>query len=546
MVSIIQIVTEDTTEYGYDPIYTYQRASDITSGIMDAIAGGNDDDITGVMTRGRFFIHNNQPLIKTYIERIMSKYDMIIPFESTVKAGDDGPKRIFEPGALIAERLVLRRFYEYAIDRLGDLEDETAVAGLLKTWIKDNHLKVKSEAVSKDDPQIWNNGYKKIELLQQYIDTLLKDYIYLRQQSGFEDCFAPGDPYEGDFDGKTPVWICWWQGIESAPPLIRSCIQSVERNLPEGAVLVPVTLDNWHEYVTLTDVVIDKFNRGIINYTKLANVLRSELLYRYGGVWIDATYYVSGNIPDWILTDSLYSTRFDPPLWGGDVIRGRWNTSLLAAQKHDVLMQFLMESWWLYWESVDELPDYFIFDYLIDAGYRHFEMIRNEIDSIRLSPPSVYELQLKMNQRISETEVCRLKETGLFYKINRRGDYREKTEHGFTSVFGYIMNEDVPDADRDVPVMIPVHSEKELVNAIREVNPEVIYDADTFFEDQDYISRGILDDIIIHDMKIYKASDCIAECDERFGVYDGARQEDKTMMPVAVITIDDKYSLKCF
>ena len=50
------------------------------------------------------------------------------------------------------------------------------------------------------------------------------------------------------------------------------------------------------DYVTFTDEIINKFNSGKIDYTHMSDILRAELLYRYGGMWIDATYLVTQKI----------------------------------------------------------------------------------------------------------------------------------------------------------------------------------------------------------------------------------------------------------
>ena len=208
--------------------------------------------------------------------------------------------------------------------------------------------------------------------------------------------------------------------MDDAPELVRACVSSVIGNLPEYCVPVLITLDNWSEYVTFTPAVINKFNRRIITYTHLADMLRSELIYRYGGLWIDATYYVSRTIPDTVFDQEFFSLAFDKPLWGMDIMRGRWSSSLLGAkQRHTPVMQFIMEGLWLYWEHTDETIDYFFWDYIFDAGYRHFEEIRRLVDSVIPSPPAAYDLQLEMNQRISARETERLHREFVFYKIQK-------------------------------------------------------------------------------------------------------------------------------
>ncbi|HGG8842291.1 TPA: capsular polysaccharide synthesis protein, partial [Enterobacter soli] len=46
------------------------------------------------------------------------------------------------------------------------------------------------------------------------------------------------------------IWICWFQGLESAPELVKRCIESVQRNTPDAQVVI-LTDDNIPDYLSL-------------------------------------------------------------------------------------------------------------------------------------------------------------------------------------------------------------------------------------------------------------------------------------------------------
>lgn len=543
MIRIVSYNQEAETEYTCDPVYT-QMLSDSSFGrILMQYEGGKDDDIAGILTGGRFFVRNSQPLTGSYISSILRRYDCILP----CPAG-----RLSEKGMIIAKEKVLSVLSD-SLRGVEDPDDEDAVCEALICSLKEHSFRVKSENTSRNDSEMWNIGHRRIETLQGYVDAVLSEYIDLRKQTGFEDGFAESDPYTGDFGGKIPVWICWWQGLESASELVRACVDSVKRNLPESAQLILITYDNCYEYVTLTDAVRDRYERGIITPTHLSDILRAELLYRYGGMWIDATYYVSRPITDEFLRQELYSIRFDPPLWGMDIQKGRWTLSLIVSAKRHPAMQFLMEGLWLYWEYSDELADYFMVDYICDAGYRHIPGIRDAFDGISPSPPAVYDLQLAMNQRITPTGAEWLRNSSVFYKINRRNEYVIQTEHGFGTFYAYIMNQasdgsfdPVYSADKNVTVV--GHSEADLIRILREVNPYRIVDVNGYFADNGWISKGILDDVIMHDLEIIRVADETdgsLTADVRDCLYDHMICDAGDMDTSVQIVMNDAYVLKC-
>lgn len=102
------------------------------------------------------------------------------------------------------------------------------------------------------------------------------------------------------------VWVCWFQGMENAPRMVQKCYQSLQENLTDREIIL-ITFDNLKDYVQFPVFIQEKIERGIINKAHLSDLLRLELLLRYGGTWIDATVYCSGgDIPDYMLDSELF------------------------------------------------------------------------------------------------------------------------------------------------------------------------------------------------------------------------------------------------
>ena len=48
------------------------------------------------------------------------------------------------------------------------------------------------------------------------------------------------------------IWICWFQGIENAPELVKKCYESIRKNNPDKRIVV-ITSENISEYVKFPD-----------------------------------------------------------------------------------------------------------------------------------------------------------------------------------------------------------------------------------------------------------------------------------------------------
>ena len=101
------------------------------------------------------------------------------------------------------------------------------------------------------------------------------------------------------------IWICWFQGMDSAPDLVQKCYESVVSNNPEKNVIV-ITEENMSEYVTFPDYIIDRWKRGVITHTHMTDLLRLELLIKYGGLWLDATVLCTGKAPEYFFNSELF------------------------------------------------------------------------------------------------------------------------------------------------------------------------------------------------------------------------------------------------
>ena len=55
---------------------------------------------------------------------------------------------------------------------------------------------------------------------------------------------------------------------------------------------------------------MEKFSRGYISRTHLSDMIRLNLLYLYGGAWLDATVLVSNDIPEEYFREELFSLNF--------------------------------------------------------------------------------------------------------------------------------------------------------------------------------------------------------------------------------------------
>lgn len=129
----------------------------------------------------------------------------------------------------------------------------------------------------------------------------------------YRDLIIKYSPDE-DCQNETPkiIWWFWWQGVNQAPPIVTRCLESVRKFMAEDYEIVVLDKDNVEDFITVDDVIKKKHNCGIINHTHFSEYVRVKLLSERGGIWIDATVFLSGRIPTDILSANFFIFKSGP------------------------------------------------------------------------------------------------------------------------------------------------------------------------------------------------------------------------------------------
>lgn len=157
-----------------------------------------------------------------------------------------------------------------------------------------------------------------------------------------------------------PIWVCWLQGIDNAPEIVKVCIHSIKKYISGGEMTI-ITLDNLSEYIDLPDFIIKKYKEGIISSTHLSDIIRVTLLSVYGGCWIDATVYVMGKIPDAWYKKGFFMFDISDKANEFKLLGSWW----IACEPGNKLIREIRDCLFKYWSQENVLCDYFLFHKLL-------------------------------------------------------------------------------------------------------------------------------------------------------------------------------------
>ena len=105
-------------------------------------------------------------------------------------------------------------------------------------------------------------------------------------------------------DKNEKIWTIWLQGEDNAPALVKACFRSMRRHCKQELVILDE--NTIFDYITLPQEIVDKYKAGKIARAHFADICRVELLYEHGGIWLDATAFVTRPIDDWIIKEDFF------------------------------------------------------------------------------------------------------------------------------------------------------------------------------------------------------------------------------------------------
>lgn len=259
-----------------------------------------------------------------------------------------------------------------------------------------------------------------------------KHYSYLIDH--YRDARIP----QGKNDG--PIWMFWWQGEESMPPIVKKCYDLAVAHAPEGHPVILLTKQNYKEYTDIPTYIIDKVSRHVISLTHFSDILRMSLLFKHGGLWMDATMYAASDIPQTIFEKPFFSVR--TPNDGQWVSRCLWTGFFIGGIKEHPLFGFLRELFFDYWKDHDELLDYFLIDVGIVMAYDNLPQVKKSVDNGVWHTDKLFFPQNHIDQPIDIQAYQRLVKEWPFFKMTYRGYFGKlmvKNDKGEYTWYGYML-----------------------------------------------------------------------------------------------------------
>lgn len=243
---------------------------------------------------------------------------------------------------------------------------------------------------------------------------------------------------------KVKIWVFWGQGEENMPPLVRACYRQLKHHNDNVTL---VTIENIKKHIDLPTIIYEKAHKGEISWAHFSDIVRNTLLAKHGGLWLDATVWVSGKIPFEKLSQiDVFSANSEMQFFSRSTrfwtsFEYNWSTwCMWSKSANNRLFAFVSEMLISIAERERQWPDYVIQDYLIYYAYKNLPEIANMLEKSKAIPCyKRNELANIMNNEFNEDKYRELTKDDFVFKLSFRTNWKRKTKDGKQTFYGKIL-----------------------------------------------------------------------------------------------------------
>lgn len=237
----------------------------------------------------------------------------------------------------------------------------------------------------------------------------------------FDEAYETFTRYDSHKENDT-VWIFWWQGEDSMPKVVQKCYRSIQQNRGKKNIVL-ITQDNIKQYTDIPKLIYDKLDKGVITYTHFSDIVRANLIKNNGGLWMDATLYVTSSLDNIDLKKLFYCSGYPADTF--NVSFGRWTGFFMGGPSGMDLFSFMDRLYEVYWRDHEKLLDYFLIDYGLDYAWKKdLSSFKSLEESYKQNNPHLFDLQGMLNQPYDDKEWERITSNTNVFKLS----YKKKVD----------------------------------------------------------------------------------------------------------------------
>ena len=262
-----------------------------------------------------------------------------------------------------------------------------------------------------------------------------RERCYRKLKRKYRKILINDNPVTNDekiIEKSNKIWICWFQGLENAPELVKACYNSVLKNYKDKEIIV-LTEENYEQYVDIPEYILKKWKKGYITFAHFSDILRIELLSKYGGLWLDSTIFTTKK-SELVFNENIELFVFKQVDLDRknslSVVASNW---LIYGNKDNNIINLTKKLLYYYWKDYNYAINYNIFHIFFKLATEVYKDEWNKVPTFNNISPHI--LQFELCEEFNDKRFEQIKNMSDFHKLN----WRIKSENK-NNFYNYIVD----------------------------------------------------------------------------------------------------------
>ena len=188
------------------------------------------------------------------------------------------------------------------------------------------------------------------------------------------------------------IWTMWQQGEAQMPETVQASMKTIKnfakRNDCEFYLL---TDENLADFINIPSDITDKYKKKELSAAHYSDIIRFSLLYKYGGIWMDATLFISPYATLEMFEGDFFTLNH-PPIGTNQMERTvgdfKWAGFFLAGKKGKPYFKHIRDLYLYYVRKYPVFIHYLMMDYFILSEYKCKPYFENLVDRLPILAPA--------------------------------------------------------------------------------------------------------------------------------------------------------------
>ena len=232
---------------------------------------------------------------------------------------------------------------------------------------------------------------KSDKMFYDFRRKILLDFVLkLRKEAQLVD--SSNEKEEETTEFPKIIWTMWQQGEAQMPETVQTSMKTIKdfakRNDCEFYLL---TDENLADFINIPRDITEKYKKKELSTAHYSDIIRFSLLYQYGGIWMDATLFVSPYATLEMFEGDFFTLNH-PPIHTDKIERAigdfKWAGFFLAGKKGKPYFKHIRDLYLYYVRKYPVFIHYLMMDYFILSEYKCNPYFESLVDRLPILAPA--------------------------------------------------------------------------------------------------------------------------------------------------------------